>query len=278
MKIIHVLNNSAVICKDESQKEVIAIGKGIAFGKKEGNEVKKSEADKIFVNDNKQSSELIDLLNRIPNEYFDISTVIIRYANKKLDSKLNSSIFLALPDHIDGMMYRYQNDIYLPFSFLAEVKIFYPKEFHVAEWAYDYICADLNIDLKRDEIGFLAIDFINASGIENGMKQLKQVMSIVKMIDDQITDNIAVVDKQSLNYSRFLTHLRYFALRYISNKQHEADKVKINFDSNFLKEMRPLIDQINTTLVEKFGRKMDSTEEKYILLHLQRLIISTNKN
>lgn len=42
--------------------------------------------------------------------------------------------------------------------------------------------------------------------------------------------------------------------------------------------MRPLIDPINTTLVEKFGRKMDSTEEKYILLHLQRLIISTNKN
>lgn len=278
MKIIHVLNNSAVICKDESQKEVIAIGKGIAFGKKEGNEVKKSEADKIFVNDNKQSSELIDLLNRIPNEYFDISTVIIRYANKKLDSKLNSSIFLALPDHIDGMMYRYQNDIYLPFSFLSEVKIFYPKEFHVSEWAYDYICADLNIDLKRDEIGFLAIDFINASGIENGMKQLKQVMSIVKMIDNQITGSIAVVDKQSLNYSRFLTHLRYFALRYISNKQYEADKVKINFDSNFLKEMRPLIDQINTTLVEKFGRKMDSTEEKYILLHLQRLIINTNKN
>ena len=42
--------------------------------------------------------------------------------------------------------------------------------------------------------------------------------------------------------------------------------------------MRPLIDQINIKLVEEFGRKMDSTEEKYILLHLQRLIINTNKN
>lgn len=36
MKIIRVLNNSAVISENQDHEEIIALGKGIAYGKKVG--------------------------------------------------------------------------------------------------------------------------------------------------------------------------------------------------------------------------------------------------
>ena len=36
MKIIRVLNNCAVICENQDHEEIIALGKGIAYGKKVG--------------------------------------------------------------------------------------------------------------------------------------------------------------------------------------------------------------------------------------------------
>lgn len=36
MKIIRVLNNSAVISEKQEHEEIIALGKGIAYGKKAG--------------------------------------------------------------------------------------------------------------------------------------------------------------------------------------------------------------------------------------------------
>lgn len=36
MKIIRVLNNSAVISENQDHEEIIALGKGIAYGKKWG--------------------------------------------------------------------------------------------------------------------------------------------------------------------------------------------------------------------------------------------------
>lgn len=36
MKIIRVLNNSAVISENQEHEEIIALGKGIAYGKKRG--------------------------------------------------------------------------------------------------------------------------------------------------------------------------------------------------------------------------------------------------
>lgn len=43
MKIIRVLNNSAVISENQEHEEIIALGKGIAYGKKAGDEFDKQK-------------------------------------------------------------------------------------------------------------------------------------------------------------------------------------------------------------------------------------------
>ena len=47
MKIYHKLNNSAAICSNSSSDSIIVIGKGITFGKKEGDEIDSRELTKF---------------------------------------------------------------------------------------------------------------------------------------------------------------------------------------------------------------------------------------
>ena len=82
LKIYHKLNNSAAICSNSSSDSIIVIGKGITFGKKEGDEIDKSRIDKIYTNADQKITKLIE---QIPDEYFEMSAIIIRYAERILD-------------------------------------------------------------------------------------------------------------------------------------------------------------------------------------------------
>ncbi|MCW6128262.1 hypothetical protein LDK41_14515 [Lactiplantibacillus plantarum] len=48
MKILHVLNNSAAVALNKEKQEVIAVGQGISFGKKEGDTLDENKIDKVF--------------------------------------------------------------------------------------------------------------------------------------------------------------------------------------------------------------------------------------
>ncbi|MEX6294101.1 CAT RNA binding domain-containing protein [Proteus mirabilis] len=49
MKIKKILNNSVVISLDEAEKEIIVMGKGIAYAKKVGDEITSEQITKKFI-------------------------------------------------------------------------------------------------------------------------------------------------------------------------------------------------------------------------------------
>lgn len=88
------------------------MGRGIAFQKWRGDEVDESQIEKIFVTENKSVNEkLLALVNDIPVKYLEISEEIIKYAEDRLDTKLNENIYLTLTDHISFAINRYENNL-----------------------------------------------------------------------------------------------------------------------------------------------------------------------
>lgn len=88
------------------------MGRGIAFQKRRGDEVDESQIEKIFVTENKSVNEkLLALVNDIPVKYLEISEEIIKYAEDRLDTKLNENIYLTLTDHISFAINRYENNL-----------------------------------------------------------------------------------------------------------------------------------------------------------------------
>lgn len=273
MKVIQKLNNSAAICSNGLSNSIIVIGKGITFGKKDGDEIDKSRIDKIYTSSNK---ETVDLIKQIPDEYFEMSMVIIRYAERKLDQPLADDAYFVVSDHIKGIMYRYKNNIQMPFGFMQEAELFYRDEYRVAEWILDYLDAALNVELPEDEIGFLTIDIVNLIGNNNGMKKLKLIMEIARLVETEVNSAFPSLDKKSFSYKRFKTHLQYYAFRFVSNKEYVDQNISFDFDNDFINSTRNLIENINKSLIEKYGHSMDKVEQKYLLLHLQRLIYSNS--
>lgn len=273
MKILRKLNNSAAICSNGFSNSFIVIGKGITFGKKEGDEVDKSRIDKIYTRSDKK---IVDLIQQIPDEYFEMSTVIIRYAERKLDQPLADDAYFVISDHIRGIMYRYKNNIHMPFGFMQEAELFYRDEYRVGEWIIDYLDAALNVELAKDEIGFLTIDLVNLIGNDNGMKKLKLIMEVASLVEKLVNKEFPYIDKSSFSYKRFKTHLQYYAYRFVSNKEYQDQNIKFDFDDDFISNTSGLIKSIDQKLSEKYGHSMDKIEQKYLLLHLQRLIYSNN--
>ena len=107
-----VLNNNVITIINENNQEVVVMGRGIAFQKRRGDEVDESQIEKIFVTENKSVNEkLLALVNDIPVKYLEISEEIIKYAEDRLDTKLNENIYLTLTDHISFAINRYENNL-----------------------------------------------------------------------------------------------------------------------------------------------------------------------
>lgn len=274
MKIITILNNSALIAQNEKKEEYVLIGKGISFQKHPNDKVDMSKVEKQFGYNTQVAKELYDLVNEIPEKYLDITCSIIRYANKKLGRELNKNIYISLLDHINSAVERYQEGIQLDFAMENEVRVLYGKEYRVAEWALEYLNMTLDIDLPIDECGFITIHLINASSEEGNIMKTKKVMRISKDIADVVKEHFCnKIDIESMDYSRFITHLKYFALRCLSEKQLLEDvTISFHFAKETLEIIDPCLDKVSKCLLEKHDLTIASNEMKYLTLHLCRLI------
>ena len=211
MDIIKVMNNSLVFVRDNNDNEIIVMGKGIGFMKKVGESIDSTKIEKVFtLKDDDAKKKYFRSMEDISSEYVDITNDIVRYATDKLKCKLNDNVFISLIDHIAFAIERYNNNVSLQNRLLWEVKKFYPEEFKVGLYAVDKINDVLNISLPEEEAGNIAFHIVNAQSenaeMENTIfmvKMMKDILNIIKY-DLKIT-----LDKDSLSYSRFITHLHF---------------------------------------------------------------------
>ena len=85
MIIKRILNNSAIVTNNESGREIVAIGKGISFGHKPGDEVSRDVVEKIYTLANADVlANFIQLVASMSIEYVRVSAEIIDLAEREL--------------------------------------------------------------------------------------------------------------------------------------------------------------------------------------------------
>jgi beta-glucoside operon transcriptional antiterminator len=274
MKIAKVINNNVISVLDEQKKELVIMGRGIAFQKRPGDVVDESQIEKIFKLDNKDVSEKFKtLLYDIPLEYMDVSERIISYAKEKLGKKLNDSIYVSLTDHITFAIERNKKGLLISNALLWEIKRIYSDEFAIGLKAIKKIEEMLGISLPEDEAGFIAMHIVNAELNE----EMPNVVSITKLIQDIL--NIVKyhfkieIDEESLNYFRFLTHLKFFAQRLFIEKNLESpddylyDMVKIKYPDAFA-----CTGKIKEFIEKAHNKKITKEEIAYLTIHIERVV------
>ena len=268
MLISKILNNNVVI-SEENQEEVILMGRGLAFGRKVGQEIPDELIEKKYV----LSENRRQLLMELPVEVMEMSDKIISFAREKLQKKLKDSAFLAMADHIHGVLLRLEDDIYLKNFLMWDIKRFFPIEFEVGQYAKQLLSAYVNKELPDDEAAFIALTLVNAE-LENGDGTARDLTMMMEEIMTIVKYSLEIsLDEEDIYLERFMTHLKFFCERVLTNSGNRDLEDNEMFD--LLKCKYPLVYETTRKIAEflKQTRNYQTSEDEqlYLTNHLSRM-------
>lgn len=272
MRIYKILNNNLILAKDKKNQEIIVKGLGIGFHAKRGDIIDETLIEKIFYPDNKQNSvQIQEYLTSIPEIYIDFVQKFVDRIKKEYKIDFNNSIYLSLSDHIFGTVKRFKNGISLKNVLLLDIKQLYKKEYEIGSKMLYELNQNFNINLAEDEAGFIALHFVNAQeGNQNNDNYkialiVNQIQEIVKNYYSELT-----FDETSLYYQRFLTHLKYFAQRYLHKElQYNEDERLFNIIKEQYREAYGCVKVIYIMMEEKYQYALSKEEMMYLSIHIQ---------
>ncbi|MFX0561173.1 BglG family transcription antiterminator LicT [Tepidibacillus infernus] len=273
MKIAKVINNN-VVSVIQNGEELVIMGRGIAFQKKPGEEVEKEKIQKIFALKNKQTSDNFKMLIReVPIELMVVVEEIIQYAKNILEKNLNENIYVSLTDHINFAMERHQKGAQIKNSLLWEIKHLYKEEFLIGLKALEQINEKFNISLPEDEAGFIAIHIITAEmneDVTNTMNITKFIQQIINIVKYHFKVEF---DEDSLNYYRFITHLKFFAQRVFKGTHYENDDdyLYIMIKQKH-KEAARCTEKIKDYIKKEYNHDLTNEEMLYLTIHIERVV------
>jgi len=273
VKIAKVINNN-VISVIQDDQELVIMGRGIAFKKRPGDEVDEDRIEKIFKLENQDmASKFKSLLYEVPMEYVKVTEEMIQYAKNKLGKKLNDIIYISLTDHINFAIERQKQGIKIVNPLLWEIKRIYKDEFQIALEALKMIKDKLAIELPEDEAGFIAMHFVNAE-LNEEMTDVTNMTKIIQDILNIVKYHFKIeLDEDSLNYFRFLTHLKFFAQRLINNMLLKSDDDELyEIVKNKHPEAYACTKKIKDYIQKVHGHEITSEEKLYLTIHIDRVV------
>ena len=221
MTIDKVLNNNVVISHDENGAEVVLMGRGLAFGRRAGDPVAAEKVEKRFtLHSDQLSSRFQQLVTSIPLAHFMMSERIINHAKLSLGKELSDSIYVTLPDHISAAVERYRQGLVLPNPLLWDIRQFYPDEYQVGMEACRIVLEETGVAFAEDEAGFIALHFVNAQvgGEIRDVYDMTYLMQAAFRIVRAVYGTAP--DSGTLDYFRFVTHLKFFARRIVTGQNY----------------------------------------------------------
>ncbi|MCE4954704.1 PRD domain-containing protein [Staphylococcus haemolyticus] len=273
MKIIKIFNNNVVLTKINGEERIV-MGKGLAFGKRNGEQLDKEKIDKVFRLTSVNQERMLSLLSEVNQDVLLISESIIKTANNLYTSPLSESIYIALTDHINYAIKRTIEGFEIKNPLLYEIRMLYPREYEIAKESLQEINHHFKIQLPIDEIGFIAMHIVNAS-IDENITNVYEITKITKSILDIVRYHFNLhINEDELNYSRFITHLKFFGQRLINNQN--INEVTDESLLLVLKQKYPnvnnCVDKIVDFIRKNYEYTLTNDERIYLMLHIARLI------
>lgn len=278
MVIEKIINNNIVSAFDDTGNEVVIMGRGIGFGTKPGRDVSEKKIEKIFrMGSQSLADQFKELLANMPLEHAQISNDIISYAKKHLKLKLSQSIYVTLTDHINFAIERYSQGIKPENALLWEIRRFYQQEYELGKYAVDIIRERLHVDLPEDEVGFIALHFVNAecgTDIRDALNFPNLMKGILEIVKNELKIEF---DEDSLHYERFITHVKFLLQRVYRKELLNSEEKEL---VELMKKKYPREYNCSKSVAEYIEDSTDTriSEEEimYLSIHIRRVTMAEN--
>jgi len=268
-KVIKVFNNNIVLVS-EANVEKILYEKGIGFGRHLGDIISKTTSieKKFSIEDKTNYSNFRELVNSVDSELIALCEEVIYMISKELNEDLNEKVHISLIDHIAFTLKRLEKGEDIKNPFLVEIETLYPREFELAQKAAIMIQDKTKIQIPDDEIGFITLHIHSARNdgkLSNTVRYAFLSNTIIEIIED--ASNV-LIDRKSLDYARFITHIRFAIQRILNNTPIQndlLDTIKYKYYTSF-----KLAKKISKFIEGELGLKVVEDETAYLAIHIQR--------
>ncbi|MEX6218321.1 glucose PTS transporter transcription antiterminator GlcT [Mammaliicoccus sciuri] len=268
--IIEKALNNNVLIANYYDKEVILVGKGIGFGKKQGEEINTDLIEKVYLleseNDKNKYKQLLDGTN---DEVFNIVLEVVNGIDKQLGGSVSEKTLVSLTDHMLFAIKRIKEGIHVHNPFLKETELLYPREYQIAEKAVKALNEKLNLQFIESEAGFIALH-IHSAEVNHSIHDIHNIKAIIQKAIIIIEEGLEVdINKNSINYSRFVRHL-HFAIQRVLADERIPDATNIE---TLLKAQYPLCYNISVKIVKMMQTQLKKpvyqSELAYLTMHIQ---------
>jgi transcriptional antiterminator len=268
--VVKVFNNNVVLVLEGTTEKII-FGKGIGFGKHPKEKIENSRGiEKIFViQDPSNINKFRELMTKVDEDVIEISEEIISLIGNELKEELDESIHIGLTDHISFTLKRLKENNEIANPFLIETEVLFKKEYELAKKAVALLEKRTGIDIPDGETGFIALHIHSARNKGTLSNTIKYTF-LANTISEFIEDNLKIVlDRESLDYARFIVHLRFTVERIIKNSPIKNDlltTIKRKYKSSY-----KLAERIGKIIEDSLQLKVVADEIGYIAIHLEKL-------
>ncbi len=154
------------------------------------------------------------------------------------------------------------------------MRTYYKKEYEIALKSLDIIEKHTGVRLDEDDAGSIALHLVNSQISGENMETAVQVTDTVNNILNIVKYHYQVeLDESSINYERFVTHLRYFAIRFIRKEKMEDtvddflhEQVQRKYSNAYA-----CTEKINIYLKKNFNWTLSQDEKVYLTVHIHRV-------
>lgn len=272
MLAVRALNNNTVVCQDTTGQELIAMGKGIGFGKVP-KEISLEKIERTFYDVDRSYQTL---LQELPTDILEFTGKIVDIAKNELPYELSPNLVITLADHINFAMDRARKNIIVKMPTAYDIQQTFPAEYNIGKYAVRRFQKEFKIGLPNEEIVGIAMGILNSKLTEEAetVKKLRQDEEMLEDITEIIENYFCImVNRESFNYTRYATHLQYLFQRIHAGKSINSDNLHIyrELEEEF-QEIAACVKQIAAHIAQVWGCSKLSEEEKlYLILHVNRI-------
>lgn len=269
-KVLKVFNNNVLLVSDEGVEKILC-SKGIGFGKKINDLIPTNlNIEKVYcIEDKSNAHKFNQLMGYIDSELIGLCEEIICMMSRELNEELNEKIHISLIDHIAFALNRLKKKDEILNPFLIETETLYKQEFEVAKKAIKMLEKRTGIPIPDGEIGFITLHIHSARQYGRLSNTLKYTFLSNKVVNYIESELVIKIDRQSIDYARFITHLRFAIERIMKNTPIKNDL--LNTIRTKYNESYKFAEKVSKIIEEELHMKVAEDEVGYLAIYIEKL-------
>lgn len=274
MRAIRSINNNIAICVDSAGVELIAMGKGIGYGKMP-HEVELDDITHTYYNVDKRQLEGV---REIPAEVLAFAATENDRVRGQLAYQLSPNFVFSLADHIAFAIKRARENLQVRMPLAFDIEQNYPDEYRIGRQMVRRIRRTFQVALRDDEAAGIAMGMVNARIADATEEETAAAGRDEDMLEDvtEIVENHfgITVDRGSFAYSRYATHMFYLFRRLHGGEALEAEGLAgFQGVEDQFPEGVACVEKIAQHLMDAWGSPLTDEEKLYLVIHVSRICI-----